>query len=67
MLTITTNDNVSLDVTDVDTISQNEPEAPEAPESEDHVVSVDPTIDQESDYSAPHFPNEPISLVVTDM
>jgi hypothetical protein len=66
-LTITTNDNVSLDVTDVDTISQNEPEAPEAPESDDHVVSVDPTIDQESDYSAPHFPNEPISLVVTDM
>ena len=66
-LTITTNDNVSLDVTDVDTISQNEPEAPEAPEADDHVVSVDPTIDQESDYSAPHFPNEPISLVVTDM
>ena len=66
-LTITTNDNVSLDVTDVDTISQNEPEAPEAPEADDHVVSVDPTIDQESDYSAPHFPNESISLVVTDM
>jgi len=68
--TITTNDIVSLDVTDVDTISQNEPEAPEAPEapeSEDHVVSVDQTIDQDHDYSAPHFPNEPISLVVTDM
>jgi hypothetical protein len=76
-LTVTTNNIVSLlDVNDVDTISEKAPdateateatEAPEAPEADDHLVSVDPTIDQELDYSAPHFPNEPISLVVTDM
>jgi hypothetical protein len=74
----TTHDN-SLSVNEVDVISGKEPEAPdapdasdapeasEAPEADDHVVSVDPTIDQEQDYSAPHFPNEPISLVITDM
>ena len=75
-LTVTTNDIICLDVNNVDTISEKEPEAPEADEADeapeaseadDHVVSVDPTIDQESDYSAPHFPNESISLVVTDM